>query len=127
MIETMRTSVVKLLFKKGDRKEIGNYRPLSMLCCDYKIIAKIAAERMKDVLNSIIEVDQQGFIKTGDIEGNRILVKEIVNYCNETDSEGYMIMMDFKKAYDRVDREALRETLKVMNFGEYFIRIIQCY
>lgn len=95
-----------------------------MLCCDYKILAKIAAERMKEVLKSVIEVDQQGFIKDGDIAGNLILVKEIMDYCNETDSEGYIIMMDFKKAYDRVNREALRKTLEAMNFGEYFLNFV---
>ena len=72
---------------------------------------------MRDVLKSIIDVDQQGFIKDGDITGNIILVKEIAEYCNKTDSEGYIIMMDFMKAYDRVSREALRETLAEMNLA----------
>ena len=46
-------------------------------------------------MKSIIDVDQQGFIKDGDITGNIIPVKEIAEYCNMTDSEGYIIMMDF--------------------------------
>ena len=41
MKETMRTSVVKLLLKKNDRKRIENYRPISLLTTDYKILAKI--------------------------------------------------------------------------------------
>ena len=39
--ETMRTSIVKILYKKGDRRMIGNYRPLSLACTDYKILAKM--------------------------------------------------------------------------------------
>ena len=46
------------------------------------------------------------------------LVKEIKEYCNEEDEEGCMIMMDFMKAYDRVDRGAMIKTLRAMNFGE---------
>ena len=37
-------------------------------------------------------------IQGGDITGNLVLVKEIMEYCKEEDLEAYMIMMDFKKA-----------------------------
>ena len=70
------------------------------------MLAKIVTNRMRPVLNSVIEKDQQGFIKEGDITGNLILVKEIIQYCNEEDVEGALILMDFKKAYDRVDRSS---------------------
>jgi hypothetical protein len=67
---------------------------------------------MKEVLQIIIGVDQQGFVKDGDITGNLILVKEIMEYCNEEDMEGSLILMDFMKAYDKVDREAMMATLE---------------
>ena len=125
MSDTMRIAIVKLIFKKNCRKRIENYRPISLLCSDYKILAKIATERMKKVLRMVIGTEQQGFVQDGDITGNLILVKEIIEYCNEMDIEGSMIMMDFMKAYDRVDREVMFETLKAMNFGEKMIRIIK--
>lgn len=71
----MWTSIVKLIYKKGDRRKIGNYRVLSLLCPDYKILVKIITERIKPTLTEIIGTDQQGFIKGGDITGNLILVK----------------------------------------------------
>ena len=125
LTKTMRTSVVKLLFKKGDRTQIGNYRPLSLANTDYKIFAKVITERMKVTLNEIIGTEQQGFIKGGDITGNLILVKEIIEYCNEENIEAYIIMMDFKKAYDRIDRETVEITLRAMNFGENIINMIK--
>ena len=125
MTETMKTSVVKLLFKKNDRKKIENYRPISLLTVDYKILAKILTERMKKVLKKVIGNEQQGFIPDGDIAGNLLLVKEIIAYCEEEEVEGFMIMMDFEKAYDRVDRGVMLETLRSMNFGEKFIRMVE--
>ena len=50
----MRTALVKLLHKKNDRKDIGNYRPLSLLCVDYKILGKEITERIKPVLAQVI-------------------------------------------------------------------------
>lgn len=80
---------------------------------------------MKQTMNAIVDVDQQGFIKGGDITGNLILVKEIIDYCNEEQQEGNMILMDFMKAYDRVDREAMFDTLTAMNYGDYFMNLIR--
>ena len=125
MTETMRTAVVKLIFKKKNKKKMENYRPISLLCVDYKILAKIITERMEHTMNEIVDVDQQGFIKGGDITGNLILVKEIIDYCNEEKKEGNMILMDFMKAYDRVDREAMFDTLTTMNYGDYFLNLVR--
>ena len=94
MTNTMSTSIVKLLFKKGDRRNIGNYRPLSLACTDYKIIAKVISERIKPMLTDIIGTEKQGFIQGGDITGNLMLVKEIIEYCTETNTEAFVIMMD---------------------------------
>jgi hypothetical protein len=69
---TMRTSVITLIYKKNDRKQLKNYRPISLLCADYKIIAKVMAERMKCVIHSVIKDDQTGFIPGRNINENII-------------------------------------------------------
>ena len=68
-------------------------------------------------MKMVIHEDQQGLIEGGDISGNLILVKEIIEYYNKNDIERCIILMDFKKAYDRVDREAMMKVLHKMNFG----------
>ena len=54
----MRTSVVKLLYKKGDKRQIGTYMHLSLASTDYKILATVIPERLKPVLNEIIGTEQ---------------------------------------------------------------------
>ena len=123
LTETMRTSVVNILFKKGDSKK-GNYRPVSLAYTDYKIMAKVMIERIKPTLSQVTGTEQQRFIEGGDIAGNLILVKEIIDCCKEKDVRAYIILMDFMKAYDRIDRETIELTLREMNFGEPIIDMI---
>ena len=45
----------------------------------------------------VIGREQQDFVEGGDITGNILLVKLIIEYCDEKDIEGRsMVMMDFK-------------------------------
>ena len=55
----MSISVVKLLSKKGDRRQIGNYRPLSLTCTDYNILAKVITKRLKPMLHKIVAIEQE--------------------------------------------------------------------
>lgn len=56
--------VITLIPKKGkDILELTNWRPLTMLTCDYKILAKLIALRIQPVLPLLISEDQTGFMK----------------------------------------------------------------
>ena len=45
---------ITLLFKKKDREDVRNYRPLTMLNTDYKIYTKILANRLKTVVHQFV-------------------------------------------------------------------------
>ena len=72
--------VLTLLHKGGERDNIKNWRPLTLLNCDYKIIAKILAERLKIVLPKLIHTDQKGFIKGRNIADANRLIQDIIQY-----------------------------------------------
>ena len=88
-------------------------------------MAKVITERIKPTLNQIIGTEQKGFIEGGDITGNLILVKEVIELCKEKDVEAYIMLMDFMKAYHRIDWETIELILREMNFGEPVIEIIK--
>lgn len=45
-----RRAVITLIPKKGDLTDIKNWRPVSLLCCDYKLLSKVLANRLAEVI-----------------------------------------------------------------------------
>ena len=63
MSETQRKGILSLIFKKGDPTNLSNWRPITLLNVDYKIIARVLAFRLQTIIPKIISTDQNGFIK----------------------------------------------------------------
>jgi hypothetical protein len=91
------------MFKSGEREDIKNWRPITLLNVDYKIVSKILAERLKRVLPNIINTDQRGFVKGRNIFQRNRLLQDIIDYTEMADEEGAIIFLDQQKAFDRAE------------------------
>ncbi len=60
--ENMREGNIILLYKKGDAREVRNYRPITFLQTDYKIYSKIIESRIKTVFESFVSKQQVRFV-----------------------------------------------------------------
>ena len=68
-----------MIYKKGEIDSIANYRPITLLNTDYKIIAKVYANRLKKIIQQVVGENQRGFIPNRDIRTNIIEAKSIIN------------------------------------------------
>ena len=125
MPTSMRRSVITLLYKRGDSTLIKNWRPVSLLCCDYKLMTKILNNRLKKVLDSIISPSQQSGIAGRTIFNNLHLMRDVIDYCQARRVKGFILSVDQEKAFDKVDRDFLYAVLHRMGFGPNFIRAIR--
>ena len=95
---SQRKGIITLISKGGDKKELKNWRPISLLCVDYKIIAKLLANRMKEVLSEIIKSDQVGYMKDRNIGEAIRLIDDMMFHCLTNDINSFLIAVDFEKS-----------------------------
>ena len=112
---TQYLAMITLLYKKGIREDIKNWRPISLLNVDFKIISKSLSERLKKVMPSIIHTDQRGCIRGRYIGENIRLVEDILQ---SKDDDSVILLLDQEKAFDRVEWSWLYKVLTAFNFGE---------
>ncbi|CAG2254043.1 unnamed protein product [Mytilus edulis] len=61
LTETMKMGIITLNYKnKGDKKDLKQWRPISLLCFDYKLITKTLAKRLSKVINKLVDIKQTG-------------------------------------------------------------------
>ena len=120
--EELNISKIALLPKSEDRLRIQNYRPISLLNTLYKIVAKVYANRMKPLLHNWILPSQTGFVPNRCILDNIFLAFEAIAWTRENQQELSMLLLDFEKAYDRVNWTFLREVMAKMGFHDKWIQ-----
>ena len=122
---SMKTSVITLIFKKGNKQLLKNYRPISLSNYDYKIIAFVLAARLQKVVGKLIHTDQSGYIKGRFIGQNARFIHDIYEFCEGKDLPGVILNLDFEKAYDRLEWNFLFKVLEKFNFGKNYIKWIK--
>ncbi|KAF5366092.1 hypothetical protein D9757_012703 [Collybiopsis confluens] len=113
------------IYKKGDRNKVENYRPITLLNTDYKILTKVLAIRLAKVCPDIIHRDQAGFMPGRQISEQTRLIRMIVEYAEYAEHNGLLVALDQEKAYDKVAHDYLWRTLEKFNFHERFIQTVK--
>ena len=114
--------IIKVIYKKGDPAEVRNYRPLTMLNTDYKILTKVLTYRVKKVLDHFVSKCQLGFVPRRVITEASHLVKLVQAYLDETDETGLLIALDWEKAFDSVSWDYMHESFEAAGLGPYMRR-----
>ena len=122
---SLRQCVITSLPKNGkSREDIANWRPLSMLSVVYKLCSSAIANRIKPLLNKIIDKTQCGFVKGRYIGECTRIVYDIMSYTENFNIPGMLVLIDFQKAFDSISWNFTYKTLSFLGFTENFLKWI---
>ncbi|RHY75448.1 hypothetical protein DYB30_006450 [Aphanomyces astaci] len=121
LLPHQRRSAITLLYKSGDRGLPGNYRPISLMPVEVKVLSRALAFRLARHAPQLIHPTQAGFVPGRRLHDHVTMVQALQHYCTMEDQDSYATFLDFSKAYDMVDQSFLFEVLEEMNLGANFI------
>ncbi|XP_057775476.1 uncharacterized protein LOC130994451 [Salvia miltiorrhiza] len=118
LVKGSNPSFIVLIPKKNTTSELKDFRPISLINCLYKVIAKILALRMKQVIHSIISDCQSAFVEGRFILDGVISLNEIIDEVKKRKKRLTLFKVDFAKAFDTVDWKFIDLMLEKMNFSQ---------
>ena len=107
--EQLKSAVVTPIFKKGDRKNVSNYRPIANLPILSKIIEKLIHIRFNNFFSkfNIINPNQFGFQSGKSTEQAIIRLIDSLYDCINQNKFAIAVFVDYKKAFDTINHEIL--------------------
>ena len=122
--EMLRAKVASL-YKKGDPSLQDNYRPISLLNIFYKVIAAILKNRLEETVEGQLMETQFGFRKKKNTEQALFIARRIQEFAERAGLPGTMVLLDWEKAFDKVNHDKLLQAIQSYNVPEKLMKLLK--
>ena len=108
--------------KDKDKRLIKNWRPISLLNVDSKLISKPLGNRLQDVMPNLVSENQSAYVNNRFISKSGKLISDILEITDSLQVDDLLMTIDIEKAFDSVNQFFLTSILKRYGFGDDFIK-----
>lgn len=120
----LETEVI-LIHKKGDIKNLDNYRPISLLSQLYKTFTRIISNRITGKIDPQQPREQAGFRSGFNTNDHLHTLRTLIEKCNEYNLELYLAFIDYQKAFDSIETWAVLNSLNACRIDSRYTKIIE--
>ena len=122
-------AIVIPIFKKGNKQDPNNYRPVSLTSCIMKVFEKIILDSMINFIDehNILSPHQHGFFRKRSTATNLLNFWHDLTCLANQRSQVTVIYTDMSKAFDRIPHNFLVDKLDKMGFRGNILRLIKSY
>ncbi|XP_052901775.1 uncharacterized protein LOC128309428 [Anopheles moucheti] len=117
--------VIHPVYKKGDRLDCANFRALTVLNPAYKILSPILFCRLASLATDFVGNYQAGFVGGKSTTDQIFTLRQILQKCREHQIPTHHLFIDFKAAYDTIDRTELWNTMQQYGIPEKLVRLLR--
>lgn len=125
--DVWKVAAITPIHKSGRRKDVQNYRPISILSCLPKVLEQLIHKRMYAAAVPIISEFQHGFVKKRSTVSNLMLYVSSINSSLEKRCQVDSVYVDFAKAFDKVPHNLAIEKLRRMGFPRWLTVWLSSY
>ena len=118
-------ALIKLIPKIPNPISVKDWRPISLLNTDYKILSSIISSRLKPLLNSVISLQQQCGLPNRQIFNNHLNILSAINYTNDFPHPLAILQIDFYKAFDTISHKFILSTASKIGIPVTLLNWIQ--
>lgn len=115
-----RTSTMILMFKKGDKQEMSNYRGINLLDTTLKLTTKVITNKINGLTS--LQDEQQGFRRGRSCVDAVFVLRQITEKSIEYNKPAYLCFIDLTKAFDQVQ---LEDVIHLLYYRNIPINIVQ--
>ena len=120
----MNEAHLAVIYKKGSTEDLAIYRPIALLNLAYKILAAIIQRRLSSAMEERIDKLQFGFRRKISTLQPLFIYRRAQEIHEESGQELITLLLDWEKAFDRIDQERMLVLLERMGVPQQFIKII---
>ena len=125
--EEWKNCTVVPIYKKGDPRDLNNYRGIALINTFLKVLCKILSRRLQNIITDfkILKREQTGFKKDEECLGQVACLLEICQRRKIENKDTILCFLDLKKAYDLVPHNRLINKLAEKGLGPKILKFIE--
>ena len=122
--EWKNTGIIIKIPKKGDLRDCGNWRGITLSPVVMKVFSRIILNRIEPVIDRMLRIEQAGFRRSRGCNDQIFILRHITQQCNELKSPLVLCFIDFEKAFDSISRGMLKKILRYYGIPIKIVNLI---